>query len=151
MKRIPSKKSVAGKNKTKLSGTTKKSPKPDHSWLKMAETEGDQQKAKDKIWWLKATQKGVYICVLFVLILLLLLQVAACIETYIKGPTYIETKVVQQNKALFPAMTICPVSNGYKADVLKVCWYAKLRILKKIVWIISLSVQNLKLVLYFFK
>ena len=33
---------------------------------------------------------------------------------------YTETNVVPQNEVRFPAMTFCPLPNGYKQDVLKV-------------------------------
>ena len=36
-----------------------------------------------------------------------------------KGPTYISSEIAPQQEAGFPAMTVCPVSNGYKEDVLK--------------------------------
>ena len=37
---------------------------------------------------------------------------------FIQGPTYISSEIVAQNQAEFPAMTVCPESNGYKEDVL---------------------------------
>ena len=36
-----------------------------------------------------------------------------------KGPTYISSGILPQNEAEFPAVTACPISNGYKEDVLK--------------------------------
>ena len=39
---------------------------------------------------------------------------------------YTETNVVSQNEARFPAMTFCPLSNGYKEDVLKVLNYLEI-------------------------
>ena len=44
---------------------------------------------------------------------------------YNEWPIYTETNIVNQNKARFPAMTFCPLSNGYKKDVLKVISYPK--------------------------
>ena len=35
-------------------------------------------------------------------------------------PTYVSTHIVNQEKAQFPAVTICPISKGYKEDVLQV-------------------------------
>ena len=39
---------------------------------------------------------------------------------YSTWPIYTETNIVPQNEANFPAMTFCPLSNGYKESVLKV-------------------------------
>jgi hypothetical protein len=36
-----------------------------------------------------------------------------------EGPTYISSDFVNQKDAEFPAITVCPESNGYKLDVLK--------------------------------
>ena len=36
-----------------------------------------------------------------------------------RGPTYISSEIVDQKDAAFPAMTVCPVSNGYKEEVLE--------------------------------
>ena len=75
---------------------------------------------ENSIKYLKVAKNLVYFSVLLILIFILVVQIAGCIETYILHPTYVETKIVAQRKALFPAMTICPVSKGYKEDVLKV-------------------------------
>ena len=93
---------------------------PTGSWLKMAEIEEEQSENRRSIKCLKITQKAVYILVLFILVLILILQIAKCFQTYMKGPTYIETKIAPQHRALFPAMTICPVTAGYREDVLQV-------------------------------
>ena len=69
---------------------------------------------------LKVLHNSTYFFLLFVLNIILLLQVYKCYEHYWEGPTYVETKIVPQSKALFPAMTICAVRGGYKKDVLKV-------------------------------
>ena len=92
---------------------------PIGAWLKMSETEEKQAKTETSVRCLKITQKAVYILVLLILILLLIVQIASCVEHYMIGPTYIETKIAPQHKALFPAMTICPLV-GYKEDVLQV-------------------------------
>ncbi len=39
---------------------------------------------------------------------------------YIAAPTYVETEIVPQSEAIFPAMTVCPERQSFKADVLKV-------------------------------
>ena len=89
------------------------------SWTRM---EVGETKAKNdtSIRCLKVAQKSIYVLVLFTLSLILLVQIFDCVNHYLNEPTYVETKVVPQNKALFPAMTICPQSNGYNEDTLKV-------------------------------
>ena len=36
-----------------------------------------------------------------------------------RGPTYISSDIVLQKEAGFPAMTVCPITDGYKEDVLQ--------------------------------
>ena len=69
---------------------------------------------------LKIAHTAIYICLLLILNMVLLVQIYKCYDRYTQGPTYIETKIVPQRKALFPAITICAVRGGYKSDVLKV-------------------------------
>jgi hypothetical protein len=69
---------------------------------------------------LRVLHNSTYFFLLFVLNVILLLQVYKCYVHYLEGPTYVETRIVPQRKALFPEMTICAVKGGYKADVLKV-------------------------------
>ena len=69
---------------------------------------------------LKRTLNAIHILLHLILILILVVQIAECIGKYLKVPTYIETKPTLQHKAIFPAMTVCPHTNGYKEDVLQV-------------------------------
>ena len=39
---------------------------------------------------------------------------------FLEFPTYTSTKIEPQHHADFPALSICPMSNGYKDEVLKV-------------------------------
>jgi len=48
------------------------------------------------------------------------LKVGQCLRTYFSEPTYYSTKIVPQKEAAFPALTVCPLSDGYKKDVLAV-------------------------------
>ena len=48
------------------------------------------------------------------------MQVYKCLELFVSEPTYVSTHIVNQEKAQFPAITICPISKGYKEDVLQV-------------------------------
>ena len=92
------------------------------SWVQMAYEESKMDKNKSSSnKCMKIIQKFLYVSVLLFLCFLLAMQIANCIKTYINFPTYVETKIVPQPDAIFPAMTICPVSNGYKKEVLEVC------------------------------
>ena len=92
------------------------------SWVQMAYEESKMDKNKSSSNnCMKIIQKFLYVSVLLFLCFLLGMQIANCIKTYINFPTYVETKIVPQPDAIFPAMTICPVSNGYKKEVLEVC------------------------------
>ena len=76
---------------------------------------------------LKIAHTSIYICLLLILNMVLLVQIYKCYDRYIQVPTYIETKIVPQRKALFPAITICAVRGGYKSEVLKVKKLFKLK------------------------
>ena len=69
---------------------------------------------------LKLTHTSIYIALLLLLNMVLLVQIYKCYDRYVKGPTYVETKIVPQQNALFPHITFCAVRGGYKADVLEV-------------------------------
>ena len=73
--------------------------------------------------WLEIANKFIYFVIVLILNITLLLQVYGCFGKFAKEPTYVETKLVPQQKALVPAMTFCPNSPGYKEDVLKVVLY----------------------------
>ena len=91
------------------------------SWVKVAydRRKMEQNKASSNKC-MKMIQKFLYFSILVFLCFLLAMQITDCIKTYINFPTYVETKIVSQDKAIFPAMTICPVKDGYKKEVLQV-------------------------------
>ena len=93
------------------------------SWIQMAyeEKKMENNKSSSNDNCIKMIQKFLYFAILCFLCFLLAMQITDCIKTYINFPTYIETKIVPQSSAIFPAMTICPVKNGYKQEVLQVC------------------------------
>ena len=62
----------------------------------------------------------VYYAVHFALILLLCVAVINTLVTYNKWPIYTEVLVIPQNEAKYPAITMCPITNGYKEHVLQV-------------------------------
>ena len=102
----------------KNSVTVIQEKKPTGSWLSMGKDDGKDNGSSVRC--LKFSQKAIYVLVLFVLTLILLLQIFNCVSHFVEEPTYVETKVAPQHKALFPAMTICPQNNGYNEDNLKV-------------------------------
>ena len=61
-----------------------------------------------------------YYLVSFALIGLLLAAIINTLFKYNTWPIYTEILVVPQNEAKFSAITMCPLSNGYKLHVLQV-------------------------------
>ena len=69
----------------------------------------------------RVIQRSVFGLTLAVLVTLLGIQTVQCVIKYMGKPTYFETDIVPQERADFPAITICPDSSqAYKSDVLKV-------------------------------
>lgn len=62
-----------------------------------------------------------YYTVTFGLLGLLFTAIINTFITYNKWPIYTEVLVVPQNEAKYPAITMCPISDGYKEHVLQVC------------------------------
>ena len=54
------------------------------------------------------------------LIGLLFAAIINTLVTYNRWPIYTEVIVVPQNEAKYPAITMCPISNGYKENILQV-------------------------------
>ena len=61
-----------------------------------------------------------YALVFAVLMGLLLAQAYLCFQKYLSFPTYIESHIVDQQKASFPDITICPAENQLSDRVLEV-------------------------------
>ena len=81
----------------------------------------DDGDKKIKNWGVKVICKLCF----YILILLMLGSVLfwLCLKSmleYSKWPIYTETNIVAQNEAQFPSMTFCAMSNGYKANILRV-------------------------------
>ena len=68
----------------------------------------------------KLSKKFIYYTVTFSLIVLLSIAITNTLITYNKWPIYTEVLVVPQNEARYPSITMCPINNGYKEDVLQV-------------------------------
>ena len=69
----------------------------------------------------KTILKGIlYYTVTFALLGLLFTAIINTIIKYNKWPIYTEVLVVPQNEAKYPAITMCPISDGYKEHVLQV-------------------------------
>ena len=107
------------KKGSKAGGKIGKKKTQKGTWTNMDEDELSKKNGSS-IRCLKLAQKAVYVLVLFILTLILLVQIWECFVQYVNEPTYVETKVTPQHKALFPAMTICPQNNGYNEDSIKV-------------------------------
>ena len=69
---------------------------------------------------LKRAQKYVDLLSRLLLIIVLIFPITKCLKRWSEEGTYINTLLVTQRNALFPATTICPVTAGYKHDVLQV-------------------------------
>ena len=79
-----------------------------------------EKKEKSQMTAVKISKIMLYILVMFILGLVLFLLSLKSVLRYNEWPIYTETNIVNQNQARLPAMTFCPLSNGYKEDVLKV-------------------------------
>ena len=71
----------------------------------------------------KIVKISVYVLVMLILGIMLFVLCLKSILKYNEWPIYTETNIVNQNEARFPAMTFCPLSAGYKQDVLKVIYH----------------------------
>ena len=78
------------------------------------------RKVKEKLDKARKWQKLGYLGVLLTLVLILVIQIVQLIIKYLEGPTYVETDIVPQHSATFPALTVCPEGEPYKKDVLAV-------------------------------
>ena len=82
-------------------------------------TEGrEENKVFIKI--IKAAKLVTYFLVIISIYVVLLGVIAMTCIKYNKWPIYTEVDFMPQNKGKFPAVTTCPISSGYKEDVLQV-------------------------------
>ena len=79
-----------------------------------------EKQEKSQMTAVKISRIIIYCLVMFMLGLVLFLLSLKSVLRYNEWPIYTETNIVNQNQARLPAMTFCPLSNGYKGDVLKV-------------------------------
>ena len=95
-------------------------------FLKMSDIEDNEDrinsssKRLSEITILKYVQIFTYSSFLGVSIVLLIVQTIQSLKVYIEGPTYTETLLHRQQNTTFPMVTVCPLENGYKEDILKV-------------------------------
>lgn len=78
----------------------------------------NSQKLQDIIVRYKLIKRSFYLVCLASLVILLSLQTYSCFVKFLERPTYVSSKIVSQNQASFPALTICP-QEGYKESVLQ--------------------------------
>ena len=76
---------------------------------------GDRQCDFKTVW-----KSFIYYIINIGLIGLLFAAIINTLVTYNRWPIYTEVIVVPQNEAKYPAITMCPISNGYKENVLQV-------------------------------
>ena len=81
---------------------------------------GTSESLLSSITFLKYIQIFTYSSFLGVSLVLLITQTIQSVNVYLKGPTYTETLLHNQENTTFPAITICPLENGYNEDALKV-------------------------------
>ena len=65
-------------------------------------------------------RKIIYLVSLAFLVGLLLERSYWIFQKYLSNPTFTESVILPQYQADVPAITICPMYNGYKKDLLKV-------------------------------
>ena len=87
-----------------------------------------------KITLLKYAQTFTYCSFFCVSAVLLIIQAIQSVQIYLKGPTYTETLLHNQENTTFPVITICPLENGYKESILKVKEYLTYYFTVKFVW-----------------
>ena len=83
----------------------------------------EEEKRCETITRTKILKLSVYVLVMLFLRVILFILCLKSVLKYNEWPIYTETNIVNQNEARFPAMTFCPLTNGYKQDVLKVICY----------------------------
>jgi hypothetical protein len=76
-------------------------------------------KVKDNYNW-KCCQRLLRAIAFFVFLGLLIYEAVEGFTHFLDFPTYTSTQIVPQRNAEFPALSICPMTNGYKDEVLKV-------------------------------
>ena len=89
-------------------------------WPAIASTTTKRNYGRTDIKCLKVTHKVAYMFSIAILVTVLGTQVNRCAIHFWSAPTYFATTFVPQQKALFPSLTICPVTAGYKNNILQV-------------------------------
>ena len=69
---------------------------------------------------LKVTNQSVKLTSFLILVITMIITSVGIFGKYFEKETYMDTFIVSQNNALFPAITICPISAGYRNEVFKV-------------------------------
>ena len=69
---------------------------------------------------LKMAQELIKLVSFLILIIIFVITSAGTFGKYFARESYMETNVVSQNEALFPALTVCPITLGQKNDIFMV-------------------------------
>ena len=69
---------------------------------------------------LKIAHELIKLISFLILMILFVISSVGILGQYFDRTTSMKTNVVSQNNALFPAMTFCPVTAGYKNEIFRV-------------------------------
>ena len=69
---------------------------------------------------LKIAHELIKLMSFLILMILFVISSVGILGQYFDRTTSMKTNVVSQNNALFPAMTFCPVTAGYKNEIFRV-------------------------------
>ena len=109
-----------GKRTTHKLKTLARFSKPNTIWPAIDSISTKRNYLRRDIKCLKVAHKVAYISAIAILVTVLGTQVNRCAIHFWSSPTYFATTFVPQQKALFPSLTICPVTAGYKKNILQV-------------------------------
>ena len=69
---------------------------------------------------LKLANEIIKLISFLILMILFVISSVGILSQYFERTTLMKTNVVSQNNALFPAITFCPVTAGYKNEIFRV-------------------------------
>ena len=73
--------------------------------------------------YLKLANEIIKLISFLILMILFVISSVGILSQYFERTTLMKTNVVSQNNALFPAITFCPVTAGYKNEIFRVSTY----------------------------
>ena len=109
-----------GKRSTHKSKTLARYSKKNTIWPAIDSITTKRNYERSDLKCLKVIHKVAYMSAIAILVTVLGTQVNRCAIHFWNSPTYFATTFVPQQNALFPSLTICPVTAGYKKNILQV-------------------------------